>query len=138
MNSLQVLLVEDDQEDIRSISDVFQKKGKVSIHYTDSVQEAMQLVSINRYDLIMIDLNLGIRNESGFHILQHIKQQPGTSYIPCVVFSSTRRLEEWNRCYSYGANGCYQKPIDPDSYDSVVELIADAFLFMIQKATYFN
>lgn len=61
-------------------------------------------------DLILLDINMP--KFDGFEVLEKLKSDPATQYIPIVMLTSSSREEEISRGYDYGANAYVTKPVD--------------------------
>ena len=73
-----ILLVDDDNG-MRNMLDVFLKANGYSVDAAQGVNEALQLVESNDYDIMLIDKNMqGIdgNREGGFDLLRHVRSQP--------------------------------------------------------------
>ncbi|MBI3885801.1 MAG: response regulator [Opitutae bacterium] len=60
--------------------------------------------------LLLLDLNMP--RVDGWEVLRTIKSDPALKAIPVVVFTSSSRDRDVERCYQLGANAYVVKPID--------------------------
>ena len=130
--SMPILLVEDDYNDVLLIQRAFRKakikplvsnvsngdevllylegKGK----YADRTQYPVPL-------LILLDLKLPRR--SGLEVLAWIRQQPKLRRLLVVVLTSSQEDSDLTQAYDLGANSYLVKPIDFQEFVRLVELI---------------
>ncbi|MCI0448631.1 MAG: response regulator [Chlorobi bacterium] len=136
--SLQILLVEDNEGDVRLIQEAFSgskinkcfsvaKDGEDALNFlykkgpysSDSV----------RPDIILLDINLPKKN--GFEVLNQIKNDPELKRIPVIMLSSSSSEDHISKSYELSANCYVTKPVDFDEYSEVVKTIED---FWFDKA----
>jgi two-component system response regulator len=81
--------------------------------------------------LILLDLKLpGI---SGIEVLQAIKKDPVTSYIPVVVLTSSTQEEDLVKSYQLGVNSFISKPVEFEKFMESVKNIGFYWL-LVNKA----
>ena len=85
--------------------------------------------NINRYDLILLDLNLP--DMSGIDILQKIKTNIHTKRLPVVILTTTDDEREIQRCYDLGANVYITKPLNYESFANAIRQLG-LFLAVMQ------
>ena len=83
-----------------------------------------------RPDLILLDLNLP--RVDGREVLSIIKNEPGLRQIPVVVLTTSDAEEDVLRSYDLHANAYVTKPVDFDSFVTVVRQIDDFFLSVVR------
>jgi two-component system, chemotaxis family, response regulator Rcp1 len=72
-------------------------------------------------DLILLDLNLPNRN--GKEVLRHIKGSDALKHIPVLILTTSNNQEDICECYGIGANGFISKPVDLNSFETVIKSI---------------
>ncbi|WP_454288449.1 response regulator [Rhizobium arsenicireducens] len=85
-------------------------------------------VSIDRYLLILLDLNLP--DMSGTDILEKVKSNPHTRRLPVVILTTTDDEREIQRCYDLGANVYITKPVDYDNFANAIRQLGLFFSVM--------
>jgi chemotaxis family two-component system response regulator Rcp1 len=136
-----ILLVEDNLGDVRLTREAF-KEGKVQnrlLVVSDGV-EAMALLrqqgvhgASPRPDLILLDLNLP--RKDGRQVLEEIKADPNLKRIPVVILTTSRAEEDILKTYDLHANCYISKPVDFDTFLSVVRSIEDFWLTIARLPT---
>ena len=117
-----VLVVEDDDDEVRFITRAIQRDGTADrFKIVRSGEEALEyLESASRGDacskrapkpppkVVLLDLKLsGI---DGDEVLRHMRADEALRTIPVVILSSTSNEEEIGNCYRSGANSFVSKP----------------------------
>jgi DNA-binding response OmpR family regulator len=85
-------------------------------------------VSIDRYLLILLDLNLP--DMSGIDILEKVKSNPHTKRLPVIILTTTDDEREIQRCYDLGANVYITKPVDYDGFANAIRQLGLFFSVM--------
>ncbi len=135
---LQILLVEDNEGDVRLIKEAFSesKIDKVFNVARDGEDALNYLYARGKYtervrpDIILLDINLPKKN--GFEILEDIKNNPELKKIPVIMLSSSSSEDHVLKSYDLSANCYVTKPVDFDEYTQTVKIIED-FWFQMAK-----
>jgi len=138
LNTIDILIVEDNKGDARLIKEVFfENKIFNSLHFVNDGIEAMDfLQSRGKYkgveipDLIILDLNLP--RKDGREVLAEIKSDEKLKHIPVVIMTISQADEDVLRSYNLHANCYVTKPIDLDQFTRVIRSIEN-FWFTIVK-----
>jgi chemotaxis family two-component system response regulator Rcp1 len=138
MNSINILLVEDNPGDVLLARIAFEKsRYEVNFHVATDGEEALDfLYKKGRFagagtpDLILLDLNLPAK--SGAEVLADLKSDEELKVIPVIILTTSQA--EWDiiQCYKLHANCFVNKPFGFDSFDKVVTCIED-FWFSIVR-----
>ena len=138
MNSINVLLVEDDEGDaliIREAFEYYKIRNELSI-VTDGDQAMQFLRQVGPYagmprpGLILLDVNLPRR--SGLAVLAELKQDPDLLVIPVVMLTTSRAEEDILRSYALHANAFVTKPVDFEHFIDAIRQIDDFFLTLVR------
>jgi len=134
MDKKKVLLVEDNKDDILLVQRTFEKtklSEKFELIVTQDGTEALSYLHNNGSGLssqmekpsliLLLDLNLPRMN--GFEILQHIRNNETTKFIPVIIFTSSKEDQDITKSYRLGANSFVRKPIDSKTFTSVIQQI---------------
>ena len=76
-----------------------------------------------RPDLIVLDIMLPQMN--GFEVLEKLKANPQTAYIPVVIVSARNQTQDETRGMRAGASDYITKPWSPGDLESRVKLALD-------------
>lgn len=74
-------------------------------------------------DPVLVLLDLKMPRLDGTEVLRQIKSDAKFKYLPVVMFTSSRELDDLNRCYQLGANGFVVKPVDYREYTEALECL---------------
>lgn len=129
--TLDVLLVEDNPGDARLAAEAWKEGGVPGrLHVvTDGVEAIRFLRNSESYaaapkpDLLLLDLNLP--RKDGREVLAEIKNDPDLRRIPVVVLTTSQAEPDIMRSYDLHANCFVAKPVDLDSFISVIKSIAN-------------
>ncbi len=133
---LEILLVEDNDADVRLITEVFKyirnenivviKDGEDVINYLFKNKS----VNKKRPDIIMLDIN--IPKKDGFEVLKEIKESDEFKDIPVIIISSSDSEESIIKAYKMGANCYIVKPMQLDEFIKVIRCIEEFWLNIVR------
>jgi CheY-like chemotaxis protein len=138
LNSIDILIVEDNKGDARLIKEVF-NENKVfnSLYFVNDGVEAMDFLfargkykGVPKPDLIILDLNLP--RKDGREVLSEIKSDDGLKHIPVVIMTISQAEEDILKSYNLHANCYVTKPIDLNQFIKVIKSIEN-FWFSVVK-----
>lgn len=123
-----IVLAEDDDGHARLIERNLARSGSVAeiIRLRDG-QEAIDFVlRSGKYaareldgELVML-LDIKLPRVDGISVLQQLKSDPTSRWLPIVMLTTTDSPAEIRRCYELGCNAYLTKPVD---YNEFVEVI---------------
>ncbi len=105
-----VLLVEDDMR-MRDVLEALLQDEHTSLASARSVDEALQSVRNQVFDLILLDL--GLPGVNGFELLKELKANPRTETIPVIVLTAWNSTSDKLRGFELGASDYLTKPFEP-------------------------
>lgn len=135
---VEILLIEDNPADIELTLDALKKKNlanKVKV-LTDGEQALDYLFNSCDFSgnkagcpyLILLDLKLP--KVSGLEVLEKIRSDKRTRFIPVVVLTSSEEEKDRVESYNLGVNSYIVKPVEFDSFASVVSEIGFYWVFL--------
>jgi chemotaxis family two-component system response regulator Rcp1 len=135
---IEVLVIEDNEGDVRLIKEAFKDSRVVNkFSVVGDGEQALDYLNrrgkyelSSRPDLILLDLNLPKMN--GFDVLTEVKSNPSIQKIPVIIFSSSTSENDVLRSYDLKANSYVSKPTDFNEFLNVVRTI-DEFWFQTVK-----
>ena len=135
---LDILLVEDNPGDVRLMLEIL-KEGEIPHDFnvvTDGEQALQYLrkeahfTEKARPDIVFLDLNLP--KMGGLEVLKAIKADPDLQSIPVVIMTSSDAQEDVERAYADHANCFITKPMDPDEFHKVAEIVRAFWLSAVK------
>ena len=138
VESIEVLLVEDDPGDVVLIQEAFEdNKVRNRLHCVSDGVDALRFLrrqdefaDAPRPDLVLLDLNLPRKN--GREVLAEVKADPELSIIPVIVLTTSEAEEDIVRSYSLHANAYITKPVDFERFAGVVHQIDEFFVGVVK------
>jgi CheY-like chemotaxis protein len=132
--AIQVLLVEDSPGDVRLTQEAFREANiTIQLHVVPDGVEAMEFLrnegdhaASPRPDLILLDLNLP--RMDGREVLALIKADADLKSIPTVILTTSEAEADIVKSYDLQANCYLSKPVQLDSFESLVKSINDFWL----------
>jgi two-component system response regulator len=131
-DTIEILLVEDDPQDVRlTVRELQRENLKNRIIVARDGEEAMDLLfcrgaysdrsTSQPPKLILLDLKLP--KVDGLQVLGEIKSNPETRAIPVVVVTSSGEQKDVMECYKLGVNSYIQKPVDFDHFCQAIKAV---------------
>ena len=103
-----ILIVDDQEANVQLLAQVLREAGYVCVTSTVNPQEVCALHRKNRYDLILLDLQMP--GMDGFEVMEGLKAIEGESYLPVLVI--TAQPGHKLRALQSGAKDFISKPFD--------------------------
>ena len=106
--SSNILIVDDQQSNVLLIGAMLRDVGYSCISSTNNPYEVCQLHQKNRYDLILLDLQMP--GMDGFQVMEGLKEIGTDGYLPVLVI--TAQPNHKLRAFAAGAKDFVSKPFD--------------------------
>ncbi len=103
-----ILIVEDNERNLKLVRDVLQFKGYRTLEAA-SATAGLELASAQGPDLILMDIQLP--DMDGAQALTHLRGEPSTAAIPVVALTALAMREDQERLLEAGFDGYLVKPI---------------------------
>ena len=141
-DSMEIMLVEDEETDVKLILRALKKGGVVNaIQVVRDGQEALDYLFArgeyaDRKDhpvpgLILLDLKLP--KVGGLEVLEQVKRADELKRIPIVVLTSSADAKDVNRAYDLGANSYLVKPVKFSAFCEVAAKIKLYWLLLNER-----
>jgi two-component system, response regulator len=130
-----ILLVEDNPDDVELTKRAFDKNRIVNeiVVLTDGAQacdflfgDARESRSIPQ--VILLDLKLP--KVSGLEVLEQIRRDERTKFIPTVILTSSKQEEDLLEGYRLGVNSYVRKPVDFNEFVDAVKQVGLYWLML--------
>ncbi|MFL5441723.1 MAG: response regulator, partial [Myxococcales bacterium] len=103
-----ILIVDDQDADVRLLERTLRDAGFTSLTSTTNPHDVCELHRRNRYDLILLDLNMP--GMDGFQVMEGLKAIEESGYLP--VLAITADPDHKLRALKAGAKDFISKPLD--------------------------
>ncbi len=107
--SKKILIVEDNQDNRELLIKILKVKGFRLIEAVDG-EDALQKVSIERPDLILMDIS--IPKIDGYEVTRRLKNQPDFQDIPIIALTAHAMKGDREKALKAGCDGYITKPIN--------------------------
>ena len=104
-----VLIVEDNEKNLKLVRDVLQVKGYATIE-AGTAEEGLQLARAHNPGLILMDIHLP--GMSGIEALKALRAEAATAQIPVIAITASVMKESVREVMAAGFNAFIEKPID--------------------------
>ncbi len=108
MKEKKVLIVEDEERNLRLFKDILEKVGYKIITAGDG-EQGVQLALKEKPDLILMDMQMPIKN--GLEATKEIKGNPLTNNIPVVALTALAMRGDEERIRAAGCDDYISKPV---------------------------
>ena len=103
-----ILIVDDKQVNVVLLEQMLRNAGYISVTSTTNPLEVCELHRKNRYDLILLDLQMPVMD--GFQVMENLKDIETDGYLPVLVI--TAQPDHKLRALNSGAKDFISKPFD--------------------------
>jgi CheY-like chemotaxis protein len=138
--TVEILLVEDDQQDIELTVRAF-KKARITnpLQIARDGQEALDFVFANADEenfrsslLVLLDLNLP--KVSGLEVLRRIKADQRTQNIPVIILTVSTRDRDIAECRTLGAQDYIVKPVGFQNFSEITPRLSFAWTLVKKRS----
>jgi len=104
-----ILIVEDNEKNLKLVRDVLRVKGYATIEATNA-EDAIALANARKPDLILMDIQLPGMN--GIEALRVLRADSATAGIPAIAVTASVMQQDRNLITDAGFDGYVGKPIN--------------------------
>ena len=117
-----VLIVEDNEKNMKLARDVLQAKGYLTLEAVNG-ETGVQLALAHRPDLVLMDIQLPDIN--GFEAFRRIRAHPDAACIPVVAFTASVTASDRSRITDAGFDAFVGKPINLKEFLATVQRLTE-------------
>jgi CheY-like chemotaxis protein len=118
---VQFLAVEDDLVVQRGIARAV--AGEYTVSFADTGEQALRELADSPRLPVFILLDFMLPDMDGVQVLQRLRADPRTKFIPVVMFSSLRDARHIRAAMEAGANSWVVKRDDPKTFEECVQAV---------------
>lgn len=134
MNTIHILLADDDEDDCNFFTDALANLAMdTSLTIVNDGEQLIQHLvktSANLPHMLFLDLNMPRKN--GFESLVEIKRNPLWKSLPVIIYSTSFDREKASLIYRTGAHYYITKPSD---FSSLIDVIQRALTRVLENTT---
>lgn len=124
MADRKVILIVEDQTDIRKLIRMTLELGDSEIHEADNGESGWHMVKALRPDLVLLDVMMP-GSLDGYQVCQKIKAETGLQHIPVILLTARGQHADFEMGNQAGADAYLTKPFSPlELIDTVEEHLA--------------
>ncbi len=127
-----ILIVDDQESNIQLLEQLLSEAGYTCLASTTNSQEVCALHRKNRYDLILLDLQMPVMD--GFQVMEGLKTNDADAYLPVLVI--TAQPGHKLRALQAGARDFISKPFDLVEVRTRIRNMLEVRLLYKQLANY--
>jgi len=129
---LRILLVEDNPANQKLATYILQDRGHV-VEIAGDGQEAVYLTEQNRYDVILMDVQMpGMNGLKATAAIRH--REDGDTRVPIIAMTAHAMKSDRDRCLAAGMDGYLSKPVNAQEMIGLVESLAGGVASVAQFA----
>ena len=110
-NSIKVLSLDDDPEFCLLLKRKMEKNDRFNFSFATNVKTFFEKIQKDRYDLYLIDYNLGEKNFKGLEVVKFLREKFGSNIL-IFMLSKSDLKEDLPNSFDYGFNDYFFKPIN--------------------------
>jgi len=117
------ILVVDDDPDGGSLTSLVLTQAGASVKAVASVREALQMLEVERFDVLVSDI--GLPDEDGYGLIRQIRQHEAAhgGFLPAVALTGYARAEDRARILAAGFQAHVPKPVEAVALTAAIATI---------------
>jgi two-component system response regulator len=138
-----ILLVEDNEDDVLLTKRAFQKNnvkneldvasdGREPLDWLFAEGEHAGRDTSVQPELILLDVNMP--RVGGLEVLERVRADPRTEFVPVVMLTSSKQEEDLVRSYQLGANSYVRKPVAFEAFVDAARTLGVYWLVLNERA----
>jgi two-component system, chemotaxis family, chemotaxis protein CheY len=127
-----VLVVEDSSDDFDTVVEAARRaRVRNRLVHAASADAALQVLAAPRHSpFAFVLLDCCLPGEDGLTLLQHLRRNPATVWLPVVVFTASVNPRDRNAFYAAGANAYHVKRV---RFEDCLSTVQDIFRYWLQQ-----
>ena len=105
-----ILIVEDEEDILELLSEVFSDLEDYRILCARDGEEAISIAQVDNPDIILLDI--GLPKVNGYDVCKLVKSDPDMLHIKVLMISGMAQNSDWQKAQEVGADGYITKPFN--------------------------
>ena len=118
-----ILIVEDNEKNLKLVRDLLQFKGYRTLE-AETAEDGIRLAQAKQPDLILMDIQLP--GTDGITALHQLRAEPRTASIPVIALTAFAMKDDRQRFLDAGFDGYLDKPINVKTFPEQVRQIYES------------
>jgi DNA-binding response OmpR family regulator len=118
-----LVLVADDEDDIRSLVSFRLKRAGYDVITAADGEEALVLATTRLPDLVVLDMMMP--KATGLEVMRSMREQSTTKDIPIILLTARAQEAEVARGFEAGADDYVKKPFSPQDLQARVQALLE-------------
>ena len=113
LNDVSVLLVDDDERNLYSLSQALEQEG-MSVMTAESGREALDILANNdKIQIVLLDIMMPTMD--GYQVLKTLRHSSELPQLPVIALTAKAMLGDKEKCLAAGASAYLSKPLEMQS-----------------------
>lgn len=117
-NNLRILLVEDQQDSLTAMSELF-ALYEARVTAATRGEEALSAAEVEVFDVVLTDVNLP--DVDGYELVSRLRKTPTCASIPIIAVTGRPVAHEEGRARAAGCDACLSKPFNLQAVADVIQ-----------------
>ena len=115
------VLVVDDSRTVRNFLELTLSHAGYLVCSAANGREALNLVEIGTFDLLVTDLNMP--EMDGINFIANVRKIPGQRFVPIIILSGDTSLARKDECIAAGASAYLMKPFRQNQFLGILKMV---------------
>ena len=128
MDDKYILLVDDNEDDLKLFKQAAQGHCQAKVFSTASGEEAINLLVREAIIPSLIVLEIDLPSGDGYRLLRFVREHHDLHTVPVVILTAVLSLENLDPAWLMGANAVILKPAEVDELTALVKDLCELWL----------
>ncbi len=118
-----ILVIDDEATILRLVTYMLRSFTNIKVKGARTPAEALSIVDIEKFDLLLVDLNLP--DIDGIQLMQQLRDKPSLVSVPFLVFTARNRYDDLAQIKQYAVSDILYKPFSTQELRHLVKKYLD-------------
>jgi len=129
MRIKKILIIDDEKDITLGLKTWLESSGHNVISAFDG-EKGLELAKVEKPNMIILDVSMP--KMDGWQVLMHLKKDPQTRWIPVLMCTVRKTIEEFEKAFAMGAEGYIIKPFELEKLHNELKDLAEKSIDPIQ------